>query len=38
MVRTVRKALPYGHPIGNWLMVLAGMYIVFYWLALGGLL
>ena len=38
MVRTVRKALPYIQPIGNWLMVVAGMYIVFYWLTIGGLL
>ena len=38
MVRAVRKALPYIQPIGSWLMVLAGMYIVFYWLTIGGLL
>ena len=28
----------YIHPIGAWLMVLAGAYIIFYWLTLGGLL
>jgi len=38
MVRAVRKALPYIQPVGSWLMVLAGMYIVFYWLTIGGLL
>ncbi len=38
MVNAVRKALPYVQPVGSWLMVLAGMYIVFYWLTIGGLL
>jgi len=38
MVRTMRKALPYINPIGSWLMVVAGMYIVFYWLTIGDLL
>ena len=38
MVRTMRQALPYIQPIGSWLMVLAGAYIVFYWLTIGGLL
>ncbi len=38
MVRTMRRALPYIQPIGSWLMVLAGAYIVFYWLTIGGLL
>lgn len=38
MVRFLRRALPYIHPIGAWLMVLAGAYIIFYWLTLGGLL
>jgi len=38
MVNAVRKALPYIQPVGSWLMVLAGMYIVFYWLTIGGLL
>ncbi len=37
MVRTVRRALPYIQPIGSWLMVVAGVYIVFYWLTIGGL-
>ncbi len=35
MVRWVRKMLPYVQPIGAWLMVIAGAYIVFYWLTLG---
>ncbi len=38
MVKMVRKALPYIQPIGSWLMVIAGAYIVFYWLTIGGLL
>ena len=38
MVRFLRRALPYIHPIGAWLTVLAGAYIIFYWLTLGGLL
>jgi cytochrome c biogenesis protein CcdA len=37
MVGAVRKALPYVQPVGAWLMVIAGAYIVFYWLTLGGL-
>ena len=38
MLGTIRKMLPYVGPIGSWLMVLAGAYIVFYWLTIGGLL
>ena len=38
MVKGLRKALPYVQPVGAWLMVLAGAYIVFYWLTIGGLL
>ena len=38
MMRTVRRALPYIQPIGSSLMVVAGMYIVFYWSTIGGLL
>lgn len=38
MISALRKALPYVQPIGSWLMILAGSYIVFYWLTLGGLL
>ena len=37
MVRWLRKAMPYIQPVGAWLMVLAGAYIVFYWLTLGDL-
>ena len=37
MVRWLRKAMPYIQPIGAWLMVIAGAYIVFYWLTLGDL-
>ena len=36
MVGGLRRALPYIQPIGYWLMVLAGTYIVFYWLTIGG--
>ena len=38
MVGALRRALPYIQPVGNWLMVVAGAYIVFYWLTIGGLL
>ncbi len=38
MVRALRKAMPYVQPVGSWLMVVAGAYIVFYWLTIGGLL
>jgi hypothetical protein len=38
MVGVLRKALPYIQPLGSWLMVIAGTYIVFYWLTIGGLL
>lgn len=38
MVSRIRKALSYVQPVGAWLMVLAGAYIVFYWLTLGDLL
>ena len=34
----MQKALPYIQPVGSWLMVVAGTYIVFYWLSIGGLL
>ncbi len=37
MVGAVRRAMPYVQPVGAWLMVIAGAYIVFYWLTLGGL-
>ncbi|NQW22352.1 MAG: cytochrome c biogenesis protein CcdA [SAR202 cluster bacterium] len=38
MVGALRKAMPYVAPVGSWLMVIAGMYIVFYWLTIGNLL
>ena len=38
MVGALRRALPYIQPIGSWLMIVAGAYIVFYWLTIGGLL
>lgn len=38
MVGALRKALPFIQPVGSALMVLAGTYIVFYWLTIGGLL
>ena len=38
MLGGMRKMMPYVHPIGTWLMIVAGTYIVFYWLTLGGLL
>ncbi len=38
MVGALRKVLPYVQPVGSWLMVVAGAYIVFYWLTLGGVM
>ena len=38
MVVALRKALPYIHSVGPWLMVIAGTYIVFYWLTVGDLI
>ncbi len=38
LLRWMRAALPYVGIVGAWLMVLAGAYIVFYWLTLGDLL
>lgn len=38
LVRWLRAALPYVGLVGAWLMVVAGTYIVFYWLTLGDLL
>jgi cytochrome c-type biogenesis protein len=38
MVALLRKAVPYVQPIGAWLMIIAGAYIIFYWLTIGGLL
>ena len=37
MVGGLRKALPYIQPAGSLFMVIAGAYIVFYWLTIGGL-
>ena len=37
MVGALRKVMPYIQPVGSWLMVVAGAYIVFYWLTIGGL-
>ena len=33
-----RRVMPYVHPIGTWMMIVAGAYIVFYWLTLGEVL
>ena len=38
MVAGMRRVMPYVQPIGTWLMIVAGAYIVFYWLTLGGIL
>ena len=38
MVGALQKALPYIQPVSTGLMVIAGSYIVFYWLTIGGLL
>jgi cytochrome c biogenesis protein CcdA len=38
VVGTLRKALPYVHTVGAVLLMVAGAYIIYYWLTLGGLL
>ena len=39
MVGALRKTLPYIQPVSSVLMLVAGSYIIFYWLTLGrGLL
>jgi cytochrome c-type biogenesis protein len=38
MVGVLRRALPYVQPLSAGLMIIAGAYIVFYWLTIGGLL
>ena len=38
MVGAMRKALPYIQPFGTWMMLVAGSYIIFYWLTIGELL
>ena len=38
MVGMMRKAMPYIQPVGTWLMLIAGTYIVFYWLTIGNVL
>lgn len=38
MVSGMREAMRYIQPVGTWLMIIAGTYIVFYWLTIGGLL
>ena len=35
MVGALRKALPYIQPVGTWMLILAGSYIIFYWLTIG---
>ena len=38
MSQAMRKAMPYVQPVGTTLMIVAGAYIVFYWLTVGDLL
>lgn len=38
VVGYVRRLMPYVQPVSAWLLVLAGGYIVYYWLIPGGLL
>jgi len=38
LVTVVRRAVPYVQPISSVLLFLAGAYLVYYWLTLGGLL
>ena len=35
MVKGMRRVMPYVQPVGTWLMIVAGAYIVFYWLTIG---
>ena len=37
IIGIMRKTLPYMQPLSAALMILAGTYIVFYWLTIGGL-
>jgi len=37
-VSRVRRALPYVGPVSAFLLLLAGAYIVYYWLTIGGIL
>ena len=38
MVGVMRKLMRFVTPLGNWLMLVAGAYIVFYWLTIGSIL
>jgi hypothetical protein len=38
LVGAVRRAIPYIQPFSSVLLLLAGAYLVYYWLTLGGLL
>lgn len=38
VIGVMRRAMPYIQPIGTWLMLIAGTYIVFYWLTIGNVL
>ena len=38
MVGGMRKVMPYMQSVGTWLMLIAGAYIVFYWLTIGNVL
>ncbi|MBT3941719.1 MAG: cytochrome c biogenesis protein CcdA [Chloroflexi bacterium] len=37
MIKWVRKAIPYVQPVSAVLLLLAGAYLIFYWLTVGGL-
>ena len=37
MIRYIKSVLPYVERIGFLLVVVSGMYVVFYWLTIGGL-
>ena len=38
MVGGMRKVMPYMQSVGTWLMLIAGTYIIFYWLTIGNVL
>ena len=37
MINWARKTIPYVQPVSGVLLLLAGAYLVFYWLTVGGL-
>ena len=38
VIAVLRKGMLFFQPLGAWLMIAAGAYIVFYWLSIGALI